>query len=411
MAWTPTVPPAPARAPVTGWWALLRSLAQQPITLQNLATVKGVMLALQSFSLTNAATVKGLSQATQTMTVQDMATAIGKQLAAQQLTVNDNASWYGVPGAVQPIPILDAAVVVGIVLAPQQISIISEGLITGFEGTLSANQFIPLADSATVAGMQAAGQSFTLVNTSALVGKPGADQVFALTETGAAVGIPAAAIDLAITNAGTVYAVAAANQTLTLANSATAVDATIHGPTFIGYSNGSTGSAISCQVGDMIVGFGFGTTAPTLPAGWTNIANANLTGYGVRFGYKIATATTDPTAVWTGSSGRAMYVFRNCTGMGAIATSAATAAALTMIYPALNLTVLTGTSMLLRIGHRASLGTLSSTSNTPPGYTNASAALPYASYLSGPTANEIAWTTPSFGNSSVYKTITVELLG
>lgn len=411
MPWGEAIPPPPVPAPVAGWFAIINILAQHNITINNAATAMGLIGALQSMTIVNAASAKGFQAAANPLIITDAATPAGVIQVVRDFSIIDAASLIGKPGAANPLVIDSLASVLGFVLSPQQFNLLNVGSVTGFEGTLSGAEFVTIADAATVAGIRAAGQDFTVVNGAALAGKLGAGQVMAFTDAATVLGVSAASVNFIVTNVGDVYATPAAGQSFTLVNSAAAVDATIHGPTFIGYSNGATGSAISCQVGDMIVGFGFGTTAPTLPVGWTNIANANLTGYGVRFGYKIATATTDPTAVWTGSSGRVMYVFRNCTGMGATATSAATAAALTMIYPALNLTVLTGTSMLLRIGHRASLGTLSSTSNTPPGYTNAAAAVPYGSYLSGPTANEVAWTTPSFGNSSVYKTITVELLG
>lgn len=419
MPWAPTVPPAPARPAVTGWWALLRAVASQPLTLSNLATVKGIMLALQSFTLDNAAQTKGLSQATQSMTVADMAAAIGKQLAQQSFTVNSAASWYGKPGANQPIPILDSAVLVGIILAPQQISFLTEGLITGFEGTLSANQVIPLVDSATVAGMQAAGQSFTLVNTGALAGKPGADQVLALTETGAVVAISAAAVSLAITNAGTVYAVAAANQSFDLANDAAAVDATVYGPTFVGVNVSNSASGIYLQsnsVGDLCIGFGVQGTAsvPGLPSGWTSLSTQTATNFGCRMAYKFATTTSDLKPTYSGATQWFTFVYSSVSAIGATAASSTSSSSTTLTFPALTLQA--SGSWVMRMCYRlqgqqtvtmlpAGWRTLMMLPAVGFGGANGNGMDSDGGLASGPSA----YTTPSMASSSVYKSITVEL--
>lgn len=370
MAWAPTIPPPPVRPAVTGWFALLRSLAGNTLALQNAALVKGIIVAAQSFSLTNAGSTKGLSQATQSMTVQDMAAAIGKQLASQQFSVTDAATMYGAPQATEVIPIFDFGSVIGIVLAPQQVSLLTEGLITGFEGTLSANQNIPIVDAATVKGLQAAGQSFTVIDSATLKGILGASQILAFTESGMAVGVSAASVSLVISNTGTVYARCTAGQTLTLNNSATAIDATVYGISWVGLQIGSSTSflyydyvggsyasvAYDVQPGDVAVGIIGASSTPALPSGWSNLSSTpthSVSGQGMRVIWKVLTTNNAHTEA--GSPLIGYYaILRTASTVGATATQGGTGS--TMTFPALTRQVTDGSSAIVRIASRPTGG-------------------------------------------------------
>lgn len=82
-------------------------------------------------------------------------------------------------------------------------------------------------------------------------------------------------------------------------------------------------------VGDyiVIVALRSATTAPTLPAGYTQIVTGTGNSNSYRVGYKVATSTTDASGTWTNASLLLCMVYRGASGIGA--SSAATHAAAT----------------------------------------------------------------------------------
>src|SRR5438105_4128941 len=66
------------------------------------------------------------------------------------------------------------------------------------------------------------------------------------------------------------------------------------------------------QIGDAILIYAFAATnnTPSLPAGWTNLANTNAGASGHRVAYKIAISSSDTSGTWTNATGLACVVYR-----------------------------------------------------------------------------------------------------
>lgn len=84
------------------------------------------------------------------------------------------------------------------------------------------------------------------------------------------------------------------------------------------------------QIGDLILIFAYRntTTAPTLPAGYTNISTATGNANSYRIGYKWATATNDTSGTWTSANELVSVVYRGVAAVGGV-TAATKAAATT----------------------------------------------------------------------------------
>lgn len=94
-------------------------------------------------------------------------------------------------------------------------------------------------------------------------------------------------------------------------------------------------------IGDyiIIVAMRSAATAPTLPAGFTNITTGSGNSNSYRIGYKVATSTTDASGTWTNASLLICTVYRGVSGIGAVigatkaAATTATIGALTIMNP------------------------------------------------------------------------------
>lgn len=91
---------------------------------------------------------------------------------------------------------------------------------------------------------------------------------------------------------------------------------------FVGASSANTSSVTlpTHRSGDLILiraARGSTSTAPSLPAGWTNLyAGGNSFFYAVRFAYKFAASGTEQSGTWTNATSTAAYVFRGVSMIG-----------------------------------------------------------------------------------------------
>ena len=166
------------------------------------------------------------------------------------------------------------------------------------------------------------------------------------------------------------------------------------------------------QAGDLIVAFAYrdgNTTAPTLPAGWTNIDNSGANTNSARLAYKYATSAAETTGTWTNATGIVIHVYRGTGGIGASAVGGASSNTIT--YPALTLQRTDNTSWAVRFaGHRTATNL---TTNTPAGYT---ARTGVATEARGCDTNATISVNPTTGTQAVdatsgYRAYTLEILG
>lgn len=87
-------------------------------------------------------------------------------------------------------------------------------------------------------------------------------------------------------------------------------------------------------------------TAPSLPAGWTNIANGSGNTNSYRVGFKAANGASDTTGTWTNATNVQVYVIRGAGGIGTV-SAATKAAATTANVPTLALKNTDGSSWVL----------------------------------------------------------------
>lgn len=118
----------------------------------------------------------------------------------------------------------------------------------------------------------------------------------------------------------------------------------------ISYINSATASATTVTiptvaVGDLMLIFAHRTTttAPTLPTGWTNVANTSGNSNSMRVGYKFATSTSETSGTWTNATLLEVVIYRNVASIGA-STCTSTATGTSANVPALTLTKTDGTS-------------------------------------------------------------------
>ena len=129
-------------------------------------------------------------------------------------------------------------------------------------------------------------------------------------------------------------------------------------PLFVGsFGAGGTTSVSPMpahQAGDLLITTAYryaDTTAPSLPAGWTNIQSGGGFNCGMRTAYKIATSSSETSGAWTNASQVLVEVWRNA-AIGVSAVGGNTSAGIT--YPALTLSTTGGTSRTYVVaGHRA----------------------------------------------------------
>ena len=119
---------------------------------------------------------------------------------------------------------------------------------------------------------------------------------------------------------------------------------------------------------DLLLAFAFreeSPTAPSLPAGWTNVV-ASGGDVASRIGYKIAASGSETSGTWTNAQGLIVLVYRGIHATPIGANSEGAAGGTTLTYPALTLEVTDGTSWVVWFGgHGWGSGTL----GTPTGGT------------------------------------------
>lgn len=166
------------------------------------------------------------------------------------------------------------------------------------------------------------------------------------------------------------------------------------------------------QLGDLIIAFAYrdgNTTAPSLPAGWTNINNSGANTNSARLAYKFALSNAETTGTWTNATGIVIQVYRGTGGVGANAVGGASSGTIT--YPALTLQNADNTSWVARFaGHRTATNM---TTNTPAGYTQRTGV---ATEVQGSDTNGAVATNPTTGTQVVnatsgYRAYTIEIKG
>lgn len=128
--------------------------------------------------------------------------------------------------------------------------------------------------------------------------------------------------------------------------------------TGVGCAVAATTCTISgIQAGDLAIAFAFrsATTAPTLPAGWTQIATNSVSSSSFRSACAVATTTSITVGTWTNATDLVIQVYRgtaagttaNCltTGIGATANTSSTTSTIT--YQVLSLQVTDGSSWVV----------------------------------------------------------------
>lgn len=97
--------------------------------------------------------------------------------------------------------------------------------------------------------------------------------------------------------------------------------------TFIGSANARAASVSlpAHQSGDLILIVahnGDNGTEPSLPAGWSNLASANLfSTRGIRFGYKFASSSSEVSGTWTNCDNIVCAIYRNVVSIGNTTTA------------------------------------------------------------------------------------------
>lgn len=143
---------------------------------------------------------------------------------------------------------------------------------------------------------------------------------------------------------------------------------------YIGGGTGTNTATVPAHVaGDVLFAFAFrdgNATAPTLPAGWVNIATRAGTTCSGRLAYQVATAPGTVSGTWTNATSLIIQVYRGCDSVdpiGATASNAGTTAN-TVNFAALTLENTSGSSWVgAYVGHRSTAPNLAI---PPTGFTN-----------------------------------------
>jgi hypothetical protein len=146
---------------------------------------------------------------------------------------------------------------------------------------------------------------------------------------------------------------------------------------FIGSAAADTTSVtlpIGHKRGDLLVIFAFrgATTAPSLPAGWTSIANNSSGASSLRVGWKLAISSADTSGTWTNATGVVCQVFRgtatNKTPISAASSTTGSSTTVTYNNSSLNPMLGYGTSWV--VGFAATKTTGSTLETAPTTLTN-----------------------------------------
>jgi hypothetical protein len=126
------------------------------------------------------------------------------------------------------------------------------------------------------------------------------------------------------------------------------------------------------QSGDLLIVFCTregSTTAPSLPAGWTNLSSGGANSIACRLGYKVAASGAETSGTWTNATNTTVTVVRSqdaTTPTGTVAQGGNVST--NAIYPALTMTRTDGTSLVMGF---AAVRATNTTLETPPtGMTN-----------------------------------------
>lgn len=186
---------------------------------------------------------------------------------------------------------------------------------------------------------------------------------------------------------------------------------------YVGQAVGTTSATLPThKAGDVILAFAYrdgNTTAPTLPTGWTNIANAGANTNSARLAYRVATAAGTASGTWTNATSVVFQVYRGVALNNPIGGFAAGGAASTSVaYNTFTLTDTGGTSWVVGFsGHRS---TDTNLQNAPTGMTARSNVVDATDEAAGHDTNGpvSSWSTQTVsvgGTSSGWRSYTVEL--
>lgn len=118
------------------------------------------------------------------------------------------------------------------------------------------------------------------------------------------------------------------------------------------------------KAGDLLLMFAYrnnNNTAPTLPAGWTNITNTGGNTNSMRIAFKIAANASEASGTWTNATELNLHVYRNTSGVGA--SDSRIGLGTTLTYGGLTLQKTDGSSQVALFGGHRSTDTSIS---TPP---------------------------------------------
>jgi len=128
---------------------------------------------------------------------------------------------------------------------------------------------------------------------------------------------------------------------------------------FVGAATGTTSATLPAHVaGDVLLAFAHrdgNTTAPSLPAGWTDLGSSGANVNSSRIGYKVAAGSSETSGTWTNATGLVVLVYRGCNTTDPIGgVVGGGSSSLVVAYPALTLQVTDGTSWVAAVaGHRS----------------------------------------------------------
>jgi hypothetical protein len=138
-------------------------------------------------------------------------------------------------------------------------------------------------------------------------------------------------------------------------------------------TGGATATVPAHRAGDLLIAWAYrasGTTAPSLPAGWTSIATqASGSNLATRLAYRVATASGTLSGTWTNADGLAILAYRRAhptTPIGA--RTPTTGSSSTHTYDTVTLDADDASSLV--IGFGASFTNTADLSVAPEGMTN-----------------------------------------
>jgi hypothetical protein len=186
---------------------------------------------------------------------------------------------------------------------------------------------------------------------------------------------------------------------------------------YIGQGTGTTTATLPThEVGDLAVVFAYrdgNATAPTLPAGWTNINNTSSTSNSSRLAYKICKNTSETSGTWTNATSTIVHVYRGARFEGPIGGSGiASGTTGNVSYNTVSMTDTGNTSWVAGFAGHRSVDT--SLQTAPSGMTNRSNVVDATDEAAGHDTNGTvsSWSSTSVtqgGTASGWNAITAEI--